>query len=246
MGETLLISDLHLSADHPRLTDLFVNFLRRRAVDADALYILGDLFDAWIGDDDESPLATKVRSALKAVSNRGVWVYVQHGNRDFLLGNAFARATGCELLDETVVAEIAGKRTLLMHGDLLCSDDTDYQQARVMLRTPAFIADFLAKSPAERALLAAEYRKRSGEALSRKAEEIMDANPSTVADYLRHYEVERLIHGHTHREGRHTIDVNDTLRERYVLGDWSDERGSVLVAQDGRLTFEAVEAPARN
>ena len=240
MAETLLISDLHLSADRPRLTDLFLNFLRQRAANADTLYILGDLFDAWIGDDDDSQLANTVKSALKAASDGGVRIHIQHGNRDFLIGEEFLRDSGCALLEETVVVKIAGKPTLLMHGDLLCTDDTDYQQARVLLRTPAFIEDFLSKSLSERALLAAEYRKRSGEAMSQKSEDIMDANAATVTDYLRHHGVERLIHGHTHRQGMHTIDLNGAEGKRYVLGDWVEEQGSVLVVRNQDLGFETV------
>lgn len=240
MGETLFISDLHLSGDRPPLTARFIDFLRHRVANADALYILGDLFDAWIGDDDESELANTVRSALKSVRERGVNVNLQHGNRDFLLGDQFTQDTGCEQLDETVVVDIAGAPTLLMHGDLLCTDDIDYQKARLMLRNPAFMQEFLAKSRLDRQRLAIEYRKRSGEAISQKAEDIMDASPATVADYMRRYEVTQLIHGHTHRQAIHTIEIEGKKGTRYVLGDWSENQGSVLAVRNRQLVFETV------
>ena len=238
MSEQLFIADLHLSAERPDTLALFLRFLSERASQADALYILGDLFDAWIGDDDDSALAEQVRTALSNLTHGGTALYIQHGNRDFLLGEDFLNATGARLLDETAVVDLDGQPTLLMHGDLLCSDDTDYQQARLMLRSPAFIQDFLSRPLAERAALAAEYRKRSGEATSLKAEDIMDVNPLTVADYLRHHDVLRLIHGHTHRPGQHEHDVAGRVAERWVLGEWHPDHGETLCARDGKLLRE--------
>ena len=240
MAEKLFISDLHLAPRQPATTARFLAFLRERAVRADALYILGDLFDAWIGDDDESPPAAEVREGVRALTSCGVPVFVQHGNRDFLIGEQFLRQTGCALLPEIEVREIAGEATLLLHGDLLCTDDLDYQQARGLLRDPAFIADFLGRPLGERALLAAEYRRRSGEATSIKPEDIMDVNHQTVADYMRRHAVNRLIHGHTHRQGRHVFELDGITRERIVLGEWHPERGSVLVASPSGLEFERV------
>ena len=238
MSEQLFIADLHLSAERPDTLALFLRFLSERASQADALYILGDLFDAWIGDDDDSALAEQVRTALSNLTHGGTALYIQHGNRDFLLGEDFLNATGARLLDETAVVDLDGQPTLLMHGDLLCSDDNDYQQARLMLRSPAFIQDFLSRPLAERAALAAEYRKRSGEATSLKAEDIMDVNPLTVADYLRHHDVLRLIHGHTHRPGQHEHDVAGRVAERWVLGEWHPDHGETLCARDGKLLRE--------
>lgn len=232
MSDTLFISDLHLAQERPGTLALFLDFLRRRAPRAGALYILGDLFDAWIGDDDPSTLAEQVRAGLRELTELGTEVYLQHGNRDFLLGEAFLQATGCRLIDETHVIEHAGERILLMHGDLLCTDDVGYQQARQMLRDPAFIADFLARDLAERAALAASYRAKSGEATSLLAEDIMDVNPDTVADYLRRHDANTLIHGHTHRPATHTMVVDGHEATRRVLPEWHEDTGFALVRQD--------------
>jgi UDP-2,3-diacylglucosamine hydrolase len=238
MAEQLFIADLHLSAQRPDTLALFLRFVHQRAAKADTLYILGDLFDAWVGDDDDSALAEQVRAALAQLTRGGTALYILHGNRDFLLGEDFLNATGAQLLDETAVVDLDGQPTLLMHGDLLCSDDSDYQQARLMLRSPAFIQDFLARPLAERVALAAEYRKRSGEATSLKAEDIMDVNDLTVADYLRHHDVLRLIHGHTHRPGWHEYEVAGRMAERWVLGEWHHDHGDVLCACNGELQRE--------
>jgi UDP-2,3-diacylglucosamine hydrolase len=238
MGEQLFISDLHLSTERPATVDRFLDFLDGRARNAASLYILGDLFDAWIGDDDDSTLAHRVRAGLGALTGGGVAVFVQHGNRDFLIGGRFCAATGTELLGETAVVEVAGQASLLMHGDLLCTDDTDYLQARAMLRNPAFVADFLARPLAERAALAAEYRRRSGEATSLKADDIMDVSAGAVAAALREHGVQRLIHGHTHRQGVHRFDLEGTEAERVVLGEWHGDHGSVLVDSGTDLAFE--------
>ena len=238
MPEQLFISDLHLSAANPEVVARFEAFAADRAAGASALYILGDLFDAWIGDDDDSDVAVRVRRVLAGLTARGVAVYVQHGNRDFLIGERFCARTGVELLPETAVAEVAGEPTVLMHGDLLCTDDTDYQQARAMLRNPAFIAEFLARPLAERAALAAEYRRRSGEATSLKAEDIMDVNADAVSGLLREQGVRRLIHGHTHRQGRHGFVLDGVPVSRLVLGEWHPARGSALVDDGSELRFE--------
>jgi UDP-2,3-diacylglucosamine hydrolase len=238
--ETLFISDLHLAAARPGVLHRCTEFLGQRARTAQALYILGDLFDAWVGDDDDSPLARQVREALQALTGHGVPVYLQHGNRDFLLGERFCAQTGCRLLDEETVIALAGEPTLLLHGDLLCSDDHDYQQARQLLRSPAFVQDFLAKPLEERTALAVEYRRRSGEATSLKAEDIMDANPETVRNFMQRHGVQRLIHGHTHRQAVHQLQFDGAKAYRYVLGDWSEDQGSVLVADQRGLRFEAV------
>lgn len=241
MAETLFVADLHLSAERPDTLALFLGFLEQRAPRADALYILGDLFDAWIGDDDDSSVAQQVRDALRhLIENDHTPVYVQHGNRDFLIGDTFVAQTGVHLLGETEVIDLDGTPTLLMHGDLLCTDDVDYQQARLMLRSPAFVQDFLSRPLTERAALAAEYRKKSGEATSLKAEDIMDVNADTVSDYLRHHDVSRLIHGHTHRPGEHQHPVQDRTAERWVLAEWHGDRGEALCASNGGLQREAI------
>jgi UDP-2,3-diacylglucosamine hydrolase len=223
----LLISDLHLSETRPAITERFLRFLRDQAPAADTLYILGDLFDAWVGDDSDDVLARSVRSALRAASG-GTRILLQHGNRDFLIGEDFAAETGIQLIPDEWVVSLGGVPTLLMHGDLLCTRDSDYLQARAMLRDPAFIADFLAKPLPQRIAIAREYRARSGEATSLKAEDIMDVTPEEVLRQLRRHGVNHLVHGHTHRQARHPLDLDGQPAERWVLGDWREESASAL------------------
>jgi UDP-2,3-diacylglucosamine hydrolase len=236
----LFISDLHLSAQRPAAVELFLRFARDRGAHASTLYILGDLFDAWIGDDDESALAVAVREALRALTNAGVTVYFQAGNRDFLVGERFAAATGVVLLPEAAVVEVSGVPALLMHGDLLCTDDVDYQQARRLLRSPTFVTDFLAKPVAARVAIAAEYRRRSGEATSLKAEDIMDVNAGAVIEAMRAHGVRRLIHGHTHRPARHAFTLDGAPAERIVLAEWHDNEGQCLRADGQGVLVETV------
>jgi UDP-2,3-diacylglucosamine hydrolase len=236
--ETLIISDLHLSAERPRATEIFVRFARERAAAADALYIVGDLFDAWIGDDDDGALASTVREALRALTAQGVAVFFQGGNRDFLVGERFAAETGVRLIPELTVVDLYGTPTLLTHGDLLCTDDVDYQKARVMLRNPAFVADFLAKPLPARVALAAEYRRRSGEATSLKAEDIMDVTAGAVADAMRRHGVRRLIHGHTHRPALHTVTLDGEPAERVVLAEWHEDNGQCVSVSASGITVE--------
>lgn len=232
--QTLLISDLHLATERPQAIELFLQFARARARQAETLYILGDLFDAWIGDDDDGALALLVRGALRDLTAAGVSVFFQGGNRDFLIGTRFAEETGVRLLPDYAVVDLYGTPTLLTHGDLLCTDDRDYQQARLMLRNPAFVADFLAKPLPARAALAAEYRRRSGEATSLKAEDIMDVNAEAVAQAMRRHGVRRLIHGHTHRPEIHALQTDGAPAERIVLAEWHDDHGQcVRVSNDG-------------
>ena len=238
--EDLLISDLHLSAERPHALELFLRFARERAQRARTLYVLGDLFDAWIGDDDDGALAVAVRGALRALADAGVRIRFQAGNRDFLVGERFAAATGTELLPEAAVVDLAGQPTLLMHGDLLCTDDVDYQQARRLLRSPPFIADFLAKPVAARVAIAAEYRRRSGEATSLKAEDIMDVNAAAVVDAMRAHGVRRLIHGHTHRPGRHAFTLDGAPAERIVLAQWHENGGECLRCDGDGIAVEPV------
>ncbi len=224
----LLISDLHLSADAPQTVQLFQRFLAERAPQAEALFILGDLFDAWIGDDNNAEPWPAVRHQLASLTATGTAVFVQHGNRDFLLGDDFCRHTGVQLLAEEAVIDLCGTPTLLMHGDTLCTDDLAYQQARLFLRNPTFINDFLSKSLAERAAIAVEYRQRSGEATSLLASDIMDVNQAAVMAAMRRHGVTRLIHGHTHRQGQHNFELDGQAATRIVLGEWHPDRGMAL------------------
>lgn len=237
MTDTLLISDLHLSAERPQTIDLFLRFLEEQAVQANDLYILGDLFDAWIGDDALPPPIPTIIEALRRVSDAGTHIHLQHGNRDFLIGEAFATATGCQLLADPVVVELNGTPTLLMHGDLLCTDDHAYQKARQFLRSPAFIEDLLSKSIEERLAIAADYRKRSGEATAALAADIMDVNQETVEAYMQEAGVQQLIHGHTHRPGNHQFELNGAPAIRLVLAEWHDEQGQYL-----RVNREGIES----
>ena len=216
----LFLSDLHLDADRPEATRAFYRFLEERASNAEALYVLGDLFEAWVGDDDDSPLAREVVEALAQLTARGTAVFFAHGNRDFLVGEDFSRRSGAVLLEETSVIEIGGERVLLMHGDSLCTDDRDYQEFRAMVRDPKWQAGFLALPLTARRALAAQARDASRISTSGKLMEIMDVNASAVAELMRENGVRRLIHGHTHRPAVHEFNLDGATATRTVLGDW--------------------------
>jgi len=228
---TLFISDLHLKAEQPETIGLFLDFLAEQATQAEALYILGDLFEAWLGDDLLLPGYAPVLEAMKRLSDSGVPLYVMHGNRDFLLGERFARLSGATLIDDPCVIDLYGTSTLLMHGDLLCTDDLPYQAMRRQLRDPQWIAAFLEKTAQERIDFARGLRERSRKETGEKAEAIMDVNAATVAQTLRDHQVGRLIHGHTHRPAVHLLEVDGQAAHRFVLGDWGS-CGSVLVCNE--------------
>ncbi len=237
MASTLFISDLHLRGEQPETLGLFSRFLRERAREANALYILGDLFEVWLGDDLLLPGCEQVLAELKSLTESGVPVRVMPGNRDFLLGKGFEQATGCELLEEPTRLEIAGSPTLLLHGDTLCTDDRPYQEMRRTLRDPAWIEDFLGKSPEERIAVARQLREKSREATGSKAYAIMDVNGEAVSEAFREHGVGRIIHGHTHRPARHTGDIDGTPVERFVLGDWSDH-AEILTCDESGCSLE--------
>ena len=232
---TLFISDLHLDPERPAIIELFGRFVDEEARGADALYILGDLFEAWVGDDDPSDAGAFVAAKLHALSETGVPVYVVRGNRDFLLGADYARRAGVTLLPDPAVVVLYGTPTLVLHGDLLCTDDTAYQQFRAQTRDPRWQAQFLSQPLAARLAFAAQARAASkaryGELVSTgMAETIGDVAPATVREWFQRYGVHRMIHGHTHRPAIH--DEGDG-NLRIVLGDWY-EQGSVLrVSEDG-------------
>lgn len=223
MASTLFISDLHLSAARPELTQLFADFLTTETRRCAALYILGDLFDYWVGDDqlDHDPLARQVALALNALS-RSQPIFFMHGNRDFLIGARFASESGLILLPDPSVVVVNGDRVLLTHGDLLCTGDTAYQAFRVQTREPAWQSTFLAKPYAERQRFAHTARARSDTEKSLKAEDIMDVTPSAVVDAFRTHAVTRMIHGHTHRPRTHHDEINQRRCTRTVLADWRD------------------------
>jgi UDP-2,3-diacylglucosamine hydrolase len=232
---TLFISDLHLDDQRPLATGAFMEFLQSDASGADALYILGDLFEYWLGDDAPTPVGQAVAGALAQLVKSGVPVYFTHGNRDFLLGEAYAAAAGMTLLAEETVIDLYGAPTLLLHGDSLCTDDVVYQQIRTMLRDPAWQQDFLAKSPEERVAWALKAREMSADHKDGVAMDIMDVNAGAVAQALQRHDVKHMIHGHTHRPAVH--EFNDT--QRVVLGDWY-EQGSVLTVSPEGLSLDAL------
>ncbi len=236
--ETLFISDLHLSPERPGTIRLFLDFLHQRAPRAERLYILGDLFDSWIGDDDDAPPHPQIIRGLKDLAESGTEVYLQRGNRDFLLGKRFARAGDCEILPDPVVVDLYGTPTLLMHGDLLCSDDLPYQKFRKKARNPLFQKLFLWRSLRYRRRIAADYRRRSAAATAEKTLDVMDVNPTTVATYMRRAGVRRLIHGHTHRPARHDVDLDGATATRWVLAQWHEDRAQALVVTREGITVE--------
>ncbi|OOZ43447.1 UDP-2,3-diacylglucosamine diphosphatase [Solemya velum gill symbiont] len=233
-NEILFISDLHLSPEYPATVQRFLNFLNNRARQADAIFILGDLFDAWLGDDDNEAPYQDIRVQIGMLTSSGTEVLIQHGNRDFLLGDDFCRHTGTQLVPDEMGVDLFGTKTLLMHGDTLCTDDTGYLKAREYLRSDAFANDFLGRKLEERKVIAADYRKQSGEATSLLPGDIMDVNQSAVESVMNKHDVTRLIHGHTHRQARHQFEINGKTCERIVLGEWHSDQGMALsVSQDG-------------
>ncbi|MEI2781786.1 MAG: UDP-2,3-diacylglucosamine diphosphatase [Candidatus Competibacter sp.] len=224
---TLFVSDLHLDPARPAITALFLDFLARQAGRADACYILGDLFEAWVGDDDDAELGRTVAGALRALADSGVPVHFLHGNRDFLIGERFAAAAGVRLLPESEAIDLYGEPVLLLHGDTLCTDDTDYQAFRAQVRDPAWQARLLELPLAQRRALAGQLRETSQQATQLKETAITDVNLEAVDGALRARGIRRMIHGHTHRPAIHEWMLDGQPARRAVLGDWYD-RGSVL------------------
>lgn len=231
---TLFLSDLHLSPDRPAAVAAFHAFAVGPARDAAGVYVLGDLFDWWVGDDQmRSRFAAAIVASLAGVAKSGVPVFVGRGNRDFLLGERFARASGATMLADFTAVDLHGVRTLLCHGDELCTDDTEYQAYRARMRAPETQARLLAMPYLVRLGIAWWLRRRSGRENALKPEAIMDVAEGAVVAALRGNEAQRLIHGHTHRPARHEHDVDGTRRERYVLADWHDRGHYLAVAADG-------------
>ncbi len=227
-GTTLFISDLHLCAQRPAITQLFLDFLAGDARRADALYILGDLFEFWVGDDAAAQDEFRpIVEGLRALTRTGLPLYFMYGNRDFLMRSRFERDTGGRLIPDPTRIDLYGEPTLLMHGDLLCTADLDYLEFRKIVRDPKWQDDFLAKSLAERNGIFNNYREISKNNVSKKPPEIMDAAQSAVEDVMRTHQVRRLIHGHTHRPGEHVFTLDGAPARRMVLGAWYEE-GSVL------------------
>lgn len=237
---TLFISDLHLCGARPALTRLFLEFLQHRARPAEALYILGDLFEYWIGDEAvEQDEFRDIVHGLRKVTASGTPIFVMHGNRDFLLAEGFEKASGCRLLADPLRIDLYGVTTLLMHGDSLCIDDTEYMQFRAQVRNAAWQREFLAKPVAERHAIVQNFREISRNSTSAKKPEIMDVNQQAVEKIMREHKVQRLIHGHTHRPREHVFDIDGRLVRRMVLGDWY-EQGSVLRVNANGWTLESL------
>ncbi|WP_251978243.1 UDP-2,3-diacylglucosamine diphosphatase [Salinicola avicenniae] len=235
----LLIADLHLQPDQPEIAKGFIDYLRGPAREASSLTILGDLFEAWIGDDYRGDFEQKIIAELRACHEAGTRLAFMHGNRDFLIGESFAADSGCALLDDPTVVELAGQRVLLMHGDSLCTRDEAYMAFRQQSRNPAWQAQILAMPVEERLALAKQLRQQSGEANSNKAEDIMDVTPSAVVEAMRTHGVAVMIHGHTHRPAVHKLDIDGQAATRYVLGDWRPDQGWQLRAEASSLTLES-------
>jgi UDP-2,3-diacylglucosamine hydrolase len=230
---TLFISDLHLEAHQPDIGEQFLAFLEGEARDAEALYILGDLFEVWLGDDDPNPYYQQMKTGLRKLADTGVPIYFMHGNRDFTIGQQFCEETGVSLLNDPTVVNLYGRDVLLCHGDSLCTDDVQYQQIRTMTRDPAWQAMMLSKSIEERIAFAVQAREESiarGDSIS---DEIMDVNADAVMAALREHNVDIMLHGHTHRPAVHDIDMEDQRATRIVLGDWYEQGSVVRWNKDG-------------
>ena len=236
MSQALFISDLHLSAERPEANEQFFRFIGDEAGRAQALYVLGDLFEYWAGDDElrdpaGDPLASEVASVFKSLSKQDIQVWIMHGNRDFLVGEGFLSASGAKLLEDPSIVEFNGSQSLLMHGDTLCTDDRDYQAWRRTARSAEWQREFLAKPLAERHTAIGALREKSKQVIAAKPAEIMDVNTDAVRGAFRRHGVRRLIHGHTHRPARHVIEVDGARCERWVLPDWYG-RGGYLALDD--------------
>lgn len=241
-GRTLFIADLHLAEERPQASGRFFHFLDSVAAGADALYILGDLFEYWVGDDDvDAPIARQTAERLKALASAGTAVHFMHGNRDFLLAQRYAEECGMTLLEDPAVIDLYGTRTLLMHGDTLCTDDRSYQRFRRLVRQPLMRCALRSLPLGWRHAMARSARAGSERAKGGKSYEIMDVNTQAVADAFRLSGALRMIHGHTHRPARHTVPVDGKSAERWVLPDWYVEGGYLACTPQG---CELLPAPA--
>jgi len=241
---TLFVSDLHLSGERPEKIEIFKRLLHSASGRIEALYILGDLFEYWLGDDDDSPPHNEIIESLRGFGASGTRLALMRGNRDFLIGSRFAESTQCELLADPSVLDLYGEPTLLMHGDLLCTKDVDYQALRKTVTDPRWQQSVLSKTLEERRKLALDMRDGSKAHIRAQDEFIMDVEQKTVVDYLREHGVRALIHGHTHRPGIHEFALDGSAARRTVLGDWyaSD---SVLLCTPGGQRLLGVESYLR-
>lgn len=239
MQDTLFISDLHLDEEQPAIADGLLAFLSREAAHAHTLYVLGDLFETWIGDDNETLFNTRIAAAFRAFTDAGRALYFMHGNRDFMLGEAFAARCGGTLIGENTLIDLHGTRTLLLHGDSLCTDDHDYQKFRTMVRAPQWQENILRLPLPARLALAAKMRGESKTHNANKAENIMDVNEQAVAATLRAHHAEAILHGHTHRPAVHRVELGERTATRYVLGDWHAGKAWCIRANSSGIHLES-------
>ncbi len=230
---TLIIADLHLSEDEPAITAGFIRFIHQQAIHAKQLYILGDFFNYWIGDDDPNPLHQQVAEALNLLKQRGIPCYFIHGNRDFLLGQRYAKRCGMQLLPQETLIESHGHQVLILHGDTLCTDDVAYQAYRKKVYTPWIQRLFLLLPLFIRRRIAQKMRQNSQNSSNRKPESIMDVNQQAVINELQKYKTSWMIHGHTHRPAIHQININDKPHYRGVLGAWHHEGSAFVINEQG-------------
>lgn len=236
----LFVSDLHLEAKRPDITRAFLRCLEESARGCDALYILGDFFEVWLGDDDPNPLGDEVASALSRLADAGTAVYLMHGNRDFLLGRRFCRQAQAKLLPDPSLVTLNGQRVLLMHGDSLCTDDVGYMKMRRWLRNPVSLAVLKSLPLSARHRIGRKLRNESQARTRMKASDITDVNQRAVVEAMRRYNVQTLIHGHTHRPAVHKLDVDGLVAQRIVLGDW-DKLGWLLEVSEAGYQLESFE-----
>jgi len=234
---TLLISDLHLHQDHPLIIQGFLRFLKSHCQGIHALYILGDFFDAWVGDDDPSLWIDEIAQALRTLSSSGTAIFLMRGNRDFLVGELFCQRAGCSLLPETYILTVMHQKILLMHGDQLCTEDHDYQLFRSMVLERHWQETFLAKPFHERLVIAKQYRGMSQNAQSQKAMEIMDATEEAIIQQCNQHQIHTLIHGHTHRPQKHSHQTPTGDITRWVLGDWHQSAYYIKIDEQANISL---------
>jgi UDP-2,3-diacylglucosamine hydrolase len=235
---TLFISDLHLEADRPDIADQFLRFLETDALNSDALYILGDLFESWVGDDDPNEHYAWIKQGLRKLTRKNVPVYFMHGNRDFMIGRNFEKETGITILGDPHITKIHGEEVLLSHGDAYCIDDVEYQAVRKMTRDPQWQAMMLSKSLEERLAFAAKARTASLAHGGNIDQQIADVNMAAIDNALREADVRLMLHGHTHRPAVHEIEINGQPARRIVLGDWYEHGSVVCWDEEGPVLSE--------
>lgn len=243
MSHLLFISDLHLCHSRPAITHSFIQFLQSTALAAKALYILGDLFEYWPGDDAIThPHFQTITNALKHATDAGLAIFIMHGNRDFLIGKSFADYTGVTLLNDPTKISFFGKKIVLSHGDALCTDDTAYQEFRAEVRTNAWQAQFLAQSLEARVAYIEKIRQTSEQAKSTKSMAIMDVNSKAVAALFQQFPLANtIIHGHTHRPKQHMQQLGNRICERWVLGDWYEQGSCLKLEQNGIISSQSID-----